>query len=500
MELNLRQQRVPYLEPVAAVVHNQEETAECIVPDSSPDIERVLDTSGLVLLRGKECREGSSTASGSIRVWVVYLAEKEQIPRRLELTIPFSTRLEHPSLTAESTFCFRGSLRSLDTRVVNPRKISVRAGLAAQMQGWRPSELCCSNGVEQAEQIQCRLESRRMIIPVAAGEKPFVVSDELELPEGQPAVRDLLRWNTALEVSDSRLVGDRAVFKGNAHVEMLYTTEQGTVEQWQTSLPFSQYMELDGAEEEDSLQLTPMLTGAELEPDGLGNRLQLTLNAAVQCLAEAQREVTVLTDLYSLNAQAQPVMRTERVETLLDRQQIRQSCRETMQCPASQLVAARVLLDSPTQRQEDELLTIATEAQLALLYLDDDGQMQSVARRVTLECQTALAEGCACRPVPELIGGVQCSPMAGGAELRFEVTFQLPCYAQQDVSSVTSCELRELDMTGRQPSLIVRTAREGESLWSIAKACRSSVEAIVAANSLESPEPQPGTLLLIPRG
>ena len=60
----------------------------------------------------------------------------------------------------------------------------------------------------------------------------FVTGDAVEK-------RDLCR---ALEVTEARLVGEKAVFKGSANVEVLYTTEQGTVEQWQTSLPFSQYM------------------------------------------------------------------------------------------------------------------------------------------------------------------------------------------------------------------------------------------------------------------
>ncbi len=500
MELNLRQQTLPYLQPVAAAAQNLEESAECIVPDSSPDIERVLDTSGMVLLRGKECRDGSCSANGSIRVWVVYLAERESTPRRLELTIPFSGRLEHPALSGESTLCFRGNLRSLDTRVVNPRKVSVRAGMTAELQGWSPSQLRCSAGAESSADLQCRVESRRVVIPVAAGEKPFVVSDELELPAGLPPVRELLRWNAGLEVTDSRLVGEKAVFKGNANLELLYTTEQGGVEQWQTRLPFSQYMDLPGAADEDSLRIVPVLTGAELEPDGFGSRLQLTLNTNAQCVAEAQRELPLLTDLYSLSAQTKTVLRQERVDSLLDRQSIRQDCRETLQCPASRPVAARVLLDAPTQRQEGDTATIAAEAQLSVLYLDGEDQLQSVARRMTVECQTALAAGCNCRPEVQLAGDVVCVPAADGVELRFGVQLTLPSYASVDLSSIESCELTELSDAGRRPSLIVRTAREGESLWSIAKACRSSVEAITAANSLDSPEPRPGTMLLIPRG
>lgn len=498
MELELRQQQLSYLSPVAAAALTQEESGECIVPDASPDIERILDTSGLVLLRGKECREGSGTASGSVRVWVVYLAEKETVPRRLELTIPFSARLEHPSLTADSQLCFRGGLRSLDTRVVNSRKVSVRAGLSLQLQGWSPAELSYTSGVAEQDGVYTRVEPCRVTVPVAAGEKPFVVSDELELPQGQPAVREILRWNAALEVTDARLIGEKAVFKGNARVELLYTSEQESVEQWQTQLPFSQYMDLPGAAEDDTLRIVPVLTGAELEPDGFGARLQLTLNTAAQCQAEAQRELPLLRDVYSVREQAHPALRSAQVETLLDRQLIRQDCRETLQCPARRPAAARVLLDAPTQRQEQDSLSVSTEAQLLVLYWDDEGRLQSVARRVNVECRTALAAGCACRPEVELAGDVSCVPAADGVELRFGVNFLLPSYAQADAGSVERCEMTPWPDTGRQPSVIVRTVGEGESLWIIARSCRSSVEAIRAANALEG-EPAAGVLLLIPR-
>ena len=458
MELNLRQQTLPYLEPAAAAIP-VEESAECIVPDASPDIEQVLDSSGMVLLRSKECRDGRCSANGSIRVWVLYLAEGEQEPRRLELSIPFSAGMEDPGLSGESHLSFRGLLRNVDTRVVNPRKVSVRAALTAELQAWSPSQLRCSTGVDPDGDLQCRIERRRVVLPVAAGEKPFVVSDELELPAGQPPVRDILRWNAALELSDSRLVGEKAVFKGNAALEILYRSEQGNVEHWQTRMPFSQYLELPGAAEEDGLCVLPVLTGAELEPDGFGSRLQLTLNTIAQCMVEAQRELPLLTDLYSLHAVTTPQLQSLRVDSLLDRQRIRQDCRESLKCPASRAVAARVLLDPPTQRQEGDVVTISTEAQLALLYMDGEDRLQCLSRRVNLSCQTALAEGCSCRPEVALDGDVLCSPASEGVELRFSLCFTLSSYARTNLDSLASCVLTEPTEPVSQPSLIVRTAR-----------------------------------------
>ena len=494
MELELRQQMLPYLAPTTAVQLPLEESAECIVPDASPDVERVLDSSGVVLLRSKECRDGSCSAGGSVRVWVLYLAEGEREPRRLELSIPFSARVEHPALSGESVLSFRGNLRSVDTRLVNPRKVNVRAALTATLEAWSPAQLHWSSGTAH-EGVECRVERRRVVVPVAAAEKPFVVSDELELPAGQPPLRQLLRWSVVPELTDWRLVGEKAVFKGEAALDILYCGETGSVERWQTRLPFSQYMDLPGATEEDSLRVVPVLTGAELEPDGFGSRLQLTLHCNAQCLAESSREMELLTDLYSLTERAEPVLQHQTVETLLDRQRIRQDCRENIACPGRP-IAARVMPEMPTQRREGDSLSIGTEAQLHLLYLDEDDALQTVSRRVRLECRTALAEGCACRPEVQLGGEVQCMPAAEGAELRFVLWVELPCYGNADMGSVASCAMTPLPESSPKPSLIVRRVREGESAWSIAKACRSTVAAIENLNG----ELSPGMLLLVPRG
>ena len=84
-------------------------------------------------------------------------------------------------------------------------------------------------------------------------------------------------------------------------------------------------------------------------------------------------------------------------------------------------------------------------------------------------------------------------------ELSFDLRLELPCYARQELRWIDACELGEPEPDDRRPSLTVRPIREGESLWSIAKACRSTVAAICAANDLDDRTARPGVLLLIPR-
>ena len=129
MELAFEEKKMPYLSLVARQVLYQEETAESIVPDSSPDMARIVDCSGRVLLRSKDCRDGSVTISGGVQAEILYQAEEESGLRSLHVYLPFSVRVENPDLTGSAYVQCDCRIRSIDGRMLNPRKAMVRVNL-----------------------------------------------------------------------------------------------------------------------------------------------------------------------------------------------------------------------------------------------------------------------------------------------------------------------------------------------------------------------------------
>ena len=73
----------------------KEETQEVRLPESMPDIGRVIAAWGQPVLRGKQWRSGHIGLNGGVMVWVLYAPEDGSEPRRLESWIPFDARVEH---------------------------------------------------------------------------------------------------------------------------------------------------------------------------------------------------------------------------------------------------------------------------------------------------------------------------------------------------------------------------------------------------------------------
>ena len=497
--MELIRQTERYLSAAVSRTILQEQTGEAIVPDSSPDVERILGASGQVLLRSKECRAGSVSLSGGVRVTVLYVPEGEHLPRALELYLPFTARLDDPALEPEDQVITEGLVRAADARPINSRKVLVRVNLALRVRACRSAEEEIVCGVPEAEGLQARKTVLPLTVPVCAGEKAFSVTDEAELPAGRTAAQ-VYQWYAWPELTEARVVGERGVFRGSVNVRALYRSGEDQVEAWNFSAPFSQFADLPGAQEGDELAVTLAMTGAELELGAApGNRLLYSFGLTAQCVASARKTVTLIEDLYSTRGPLELQCRALTMENRLDRQLQLQTARQSVPADAARVLDAQVLLDEPQIDRDGDMITVTVPAVVSLVYQDAAGGLQGAAKQTQVKQTLRLAQDCTCRASACLSGETVTAAGPEGMEVRFGVLFELLSYSAQAPEGVWSAEQAEDGEPEPRPSVIVRALEEDETLWDVAKACRTTVKAIQEANGLTGEDAPAGRLLLIPR-
>ena len=140
MELELDRTQLNGYEALLDTTLFQEETLEMIVPDACPDILRVVETDGKVLLRSKEAMDGRVELTGTIRACVLYLPDGESGMRHLDVSIPFRACAEGKDIGPGCSVTACARLRRADTRAVNPRKVLVRAEAAIGVTVFAPMD------------------------------------------------------------------------------------------------------------------------------------------------------------------------------------------------------------------------------------------------------------------------------------------------------------------------------------------------------------------------
>ena len=502
MELEFERDTIIGYETVAEAAVCQEETLESIVPDACPDIMRIVDVCGQAALSGKQAREGAAAVSGTVRAVVLYQPEEGGGLCRMEMSLPFSCQLEAPGLTEAGTVLASPRLRCAEARVLNPRKVLLRADLVVEIIACQPVERSVCSGVAeaQAEEVcQRRFQGEHYQL-AAVQEKPFSFSDQVRLQAGGEAAR-LMAARVQPVCTESKLIGAKLIFKGVVELDLLLQDAEGGLSTSHETLPFSQVLEAAGAGEDADCRLQVEVTDFRCTLND-GRELELTLELLAQAQVRVRRSVALLQDLYSTGFLMETDSEVQQLCRMVDQSMRPQTVRELLETGelVRSVVDARLALGQVRQSREGEELVLGVDVWVTVLYLDENEQLQRVSRSIPVSCRLDCPEGGRCSCLCLCPGEVFAAPAAGGIEVRFTVEFHCLITAASPVPSVTAARLGEPrgGEEGQRPSVVLRLAAPGEGLWDIAKAYGTTMEQIQQANELEEGVLPTGRMLPIP--
>lgn len=493
MELTFEQVQLPYLQCVLFETVVQEESGETIVPDRMPDMDRIVDAYAGVVLRGKDCQSGSVSLTGDIQAGVLYMADQEDKPQELNLYLPFTVRRR---VEGELESCaVQCRVRSVEARMLNSRKLSIRVGLCVVIQAWHSAVQTCYRPQGQARRVQMRYMDYPMRLPVEQTERNLLLQEELPLPASCPAAERVIFADARIRITEDRLAGNQAVCKGNLELRLLYETQEEALAVCDLSLPFSQLLPLEQEYEEQGLLFYPQLTS--LETSANGTHIAVEAGILMQCCVQKICNVPLVDDAYATRGALRMETCVYELPQLLDQRLLRQELRQELPIQGAEILHAQALPDAPRVHWQDGVSQISVPVQLSALYRDGNGLLQLAQGKTELAMEIPSGEA-ACRIMAWTDGSLFAAPGAGCLEFRLPVAVQCTWYASAALNSVCKATLEEEEEPTERPAVIIRTLEEEQSMWSLAKELRTTVSAIQIANDLEGDTAPAGTMLLIP--
>lgn len=496
MEIQFRQHPLPHLKEAVYQLQTQEQTQEVRLPEALPDIGRVLGCWGQVIVRGKEWRGNGMNVSGGVMAWVLYAPEDGSQPESVECWIPFQMKWDFPQTERDGFILVEPVLRAVDGRSTSARKLMVRACVGAVGQALEPAEAQISVPEEMDEDIQLLRQVYPMELPVESGEKLFDLDEELSLPDDMEVPEKLLHYAMTPKIVEQKVMAGRLVFRGNCGLEVLYRSKDGNICCWNTEVPFSQYTQLDRdvSNAVDSC-IMPAVTALDMEIDEQ-NRWKLRCSMAAQYVI-FDRILTELTeDAYS--NQRPVTLQTQQLKLPMRLDNTRQdfAVSASLACHASRVLDVCCMKENPISRQNGDVTQVTVPVAFQVLYLDEEGTVQSGVLRGEESCQlpsdaeNRLQIRCS-------FSQPEATVIPEGITVSCQCQMELAVFRDSDMTMVTGLQLGEkISPDPDRPSLILKPMA-GESLWEMAKSCGSTVDAIRDANRL-SGEPEKGQMLLIP--
>lgn len=504
------------------------------VPDYRPDIVKVLKEKGELHFDEAKAAAGAAWLKGRLVFRVLYRSDQENGKIScLKGEIPFQEKLNMDGVQEYDVIQASGEIEDLTIGVIHSRKISVRAVILLKTEEPREKEDELCVGIEADDGCEKRYRNTNILQLLCMKRDQCRQKSEITLPSSKPNVQEILWKSLEIRNLDTKMGQDGVKLSGEVLISVLYQEEEETdrVQWYEMVIPLDCGVECDAGTEADiiyKVKARPASMELEVKPDYDGEErvlvLELVMNLDIRVWKE--QEISMLEDVYSLKKEIIPVCTGVTLHHISVKNDSQCRLTEQMELAESQEKILQICSCEGTVHLESTELTeqgVRAEGILVteLLYITTDDQMPLGSAReiypfeqlIEIPQQTARTE----RNKPEELEALErknklqteldCRISQLSAvmldqdhvEIKAVIGLDLLAFEQEQIDNITDTREEPLDMEQLQkrPGLVGYIAKDGDSLWSIAKENHTTVEDILRDNHRTDEDLRRGEKILI---
>ncbi len=507
MNLHCETNKLGFCETVFETTSEQSLDADISLPDYCPEIQRILRCGVCVNINSVQNMSGRITADGIAVVRLIYVGDNGKIAA-YDQNYPIQKFVESNRVTSDSAVSVSVNTDYVNCRAVNPRRIDVRAMLTfifRAMNKRNENVLCDADG----DGIQLLSEDFSFADMVGVCEKSFSMSEVVELPENKNHISQIVNVSPCATVSETKIINNKALIKGDCAVKIYYIAENGAVESVEHSMPISQIIESEGLNENSitSLKLTVCSCEAVAKADSSGDMRLLDLSARVSAFMVSfeEKPVTVINDSYSTDYEVKNTFKNielfeyaDKFNSTFTNKVVLESIGVSVDC-----VIAVWCSDVKYSflMKDDKCVTIGTY-QATVLYRDSENSVGIISKPVDFEYSVKpdkKPERIVCHGSATLLA---CSCAVTGdsrLELKTELAVSGIILSECSKKYIGSIEITDESVKREKAcALTIYYCDKGESVWDIAKRYNTTVDAVMGENDLSENSVDSARMILIP--
>ena len=273
---------------------------DCIVPDVKPDILEVIGTSGVVNVYKKEVMNGKVRVDGTVIVYVMYIGDdgKTRGIRSINHTIDFSQSFNVENALDNMNENISVSLGVIDCKVINERKINLKANLNFEINILANSELEYVNNVDLKD-IQ-KLENTISVNSILGiGQTKTLVKETINI-DSNDNLAEILRVSNEIGNRSIKVSYNKILAKADIKLKMMYLTEDGRINTVSAKLPIMGFIDMQDINENNPCEYDFEIKNMIIKPNSsTEHSIYVEIEVGISATAYMNKEVNVIQDLYS---------------------------------------------------------------------------------------------------------------------------------------------------------------------------------------------------------
>ena len=273
---------------------------DMIVPDSKPDILNTICTSGVVSIYKKEVQEGKVRLDGNINTYIMYMPDDvDDTVRGLNTSLDFSEAIDIPDCKENMNVVSEVQIKSIECKVLNGRKISIKATLEVHLKVYLNDEVEIINELQNAENVQILKEDLKVNSLVGRGENKIYAKDNVKIDD-MDNLAEILKVNVRLVDKDIKISYNKVLTKSEVEIKIMYLTEENKINVVNSRIPVVGFIDIPNVIEENICDANYEIKNIVIKPNPQEEHsIYVEIEIEVVCDVYEEKQINLIQDMYS---------------------------------------------------------------------------------------------------------------------------------------------------------------------------------------------------------
>ena len=476
-----------------------------IIPDINPDVLSIIDTSSNLFVYKKELSNGKIRVDGGIKLDTIYTADDEKnSTRAIHNSLDFSKVIDIKEQNIEnSNFSCTLSVKNIDSKIINGRKISIKASIEYEL------TICSDVEFEYISQIddinvQKIGETFNISTIKNRGETICNAKDTITLGD---SVSDILSTSISVRNKEQKVSYNKILSKAECIIDFIYMNEENQIEKYQEQIPIMGFIDIPGVSDDELNMISYEMRSINIKPDSIDNKsILIDIEFLVSCDVYEKKSINIIQDLYS--PEEEITINQQEVDLFQNRDIVKSLCNINERINISDVKSNNIYITNISKNNISQKIlgdSIYYEGSISVDFIFESkitnrielrSQSIDFSHSVKLDVNTDTEvnsdfEICDVE--------IQVNPNEE-AEVKIEMYVIINKSNKMHTNLINNLKIEGIEQNRRQNSLIIYYVKEGDTLWKIAKKFKTTIDEIVEVNGIENENKlEIGEQLFIPR-
>lgn len=276
-----------------------EVNGDVIVPDIKPDIVNIINANANSYIYKEEVSTGRVRVDGNIDTYIVYLADNGE-NRSIQTTLNFVETIEDNTINESCFSKQKICLENIEAKVLNERKISIKASLKIKSDVYEKSEIEIASDFDECGEVEKLKETLDIKSIVGSNKVKTSIKEDISV-DNSFEVAEILKTYIEIANFENKISYNKVLAKADANVKIIFLAEDGRIGVTSSQIPVMSFIDIEKITDSNICNVEYTIRNMLFKVNSKEmHSIAVQVDFEVSCEAFETKTIDVIQDMYGI--------------------------------------------------------------------------------------------------------------------------------------------------------------------------------------------------------